>query len=80
MPQVYATATHIPTGEITRTLGPFESLHEARQAVGQAVEQMLTWSPDGQGGYQAEKYPTLWTVKGPVTPDTSGPPGGCPMC
>lgn len=36
MPQIYATATHIPSGEVTRTLGPFETLRaavvEAREA------------------------------------------------
>ena len=63
MPQIYATATHIPSGEVTRTLGPFESLHAARSAVVEVVGQVLLWERQSTGAFVAEKYPTLWVVE-----------------
>lgn len=63
MSQIYATATHIPSGEVTRTLGPFETRHAARVAVGETVAQLLTWERLNTGAYIAEKYPTLWVVE-----------------
>lgn len=63
MSSVYATATHIPTGEVTRTLGPFDSRHAAYVAVGEVVGQVLTWERQATGAYLAEKYPMLWTVE-----------------
>lgn len=41
MPQIYATATHLPSGEVTRTLDPFKTLHAARSAVVEVVGQTL---------------------------------------
>ena len=63
MSPVYATATHIPTGEVTRTLGPFDTRHAARVTVGEVVGQVLTWERLATGACLAEKYPTLWVVE-----------------
>lgn len=63
MSPVYATATHIPTGEVTRTLGPFVTRHAARVAVGEVVGQVLTWEHLTTGAFSAEKYPMLWVVE-----------------
>jgi hypothetical protein len=63
MSPVYATATHIPTGELTRTLGPFDMRHAACVAVGEVVGQVLTWERSTTGTYVAEKYPMLWVVE-----------------
>ena len=35
--RVYVMATHLPSGEVIRTLGSFETLHAARSAVVQVV-------------------------------------------
>ena len=63
MSPVYATSTHIPTGEVTRTLGPFDTRHAAYVAVGEVVGQVLTWERSTTGIYVAEKYPMLWVVE-----------------
>lgn len=63
MSPVYATATHIPTGELTRTLGPFDTRHAACVAMGEVVGQVLTWQRSTTGTYVAEKYPMLWVVE-----------------
>lgn len=41
MSQVYPTATHLSTGEVTRTLDSFETMHAARASVVKAVGQVL---------------------------------------
>ena len=56
-------AIHIPRGEVTRTLGPFEHLHTARSAVIDVVGQVLLWDQTGTGGFVAEKYSPLWVVE-----------------
>jgi hypothetical protein len=63
MSSVYATSTHIPTGEVTRTLSPFDTRHAACVAVGEVVGQVLTWERSAAGTYLAEKYPMLWVVE-----------------
>lgn len=63
MPPIYATATHIPSGEVTCTFGPFETLHAARVAVSETVDSLLTWEHMTIGGYAADNYPTLWVVE-----------------
>lgn len=78
MPQIYATATHLPTGEVTRTLGPFESLHAARSAVVEVVGQVLLWERQSTGAFVAEKYPTLWVVEAREAGTYPGAP--CPKC
>ena len=61
--QIYATATHLSTGEVVRTLGPFDTLHAARAAVVEAVGQVLLWERQDPGVFVAEKYPVLWRVE-----------------
>lgn len=63
MSPVYATATHIPTAEVTRTLGPFDTRHAARVAVGEVMGQGLTWERLATGAYIAQKCPALWVVE-----------------
>ncbi|KQR07202.1 hypothetical protein [Deinococcus sp. Leaf326] len=63
MLQAYAIATHLSTGEVTRTLGPFKTLHAARAAVVEVVGQVLIWERQGPGQFVAEKYPLLWRVE-----------------
>lgn len=65
--QIYATATHLSTGEVVRTLGPFETLHAARAAVVEAVGQVLLWERQRPGTFVAEKYPLLWKVEEQAT-------------
>jgi hypothetical protein len=77
MSRIYATATHVPSGEVTRTLGPFETLRAARAAVVESVGQVLVWERQSTGAFVAEKYPILWVVE--ARPE-SGPPGGCAIC
>ena len=77
MPQIYATATHISSGEVTRTLGPFESLHAARSAVVEVVGQVLLWERQSTGAFVAEKYPVLWVVE--ARSGDLRPPGPNPL-
>lgn len=66
------TTTHIPSGEVTRTLVPFETLHAARATVVESVGQVLIWERQSTGAFVAEKYSLLWLVE--ARPDL-GPPG-----
>lgn len=61
--QIYATATHLSTGEVVRTLGPFDTLHAARAAVIETVGQVLLWERQDPGVLVTEKYPLLWRVE-----------------
>ena len=63
MSQIYATATHLSTGEVVRTLGPFDTLHAARAAVVEAIGQVLLWKRQDSALFVAEKYPLLWRVE-----------------
>lgn len=68
---------HVPSGETTRRLGPFETAHEARTASGDDAGQLLTWERV-PGWWMAEKWPLQWQV--PVEedgPDEGGTCGGC---
>ncbi|KQR37703.1 hypothetical protein ASF71_14580 [Deinococcus sp. Leaf326] len=80
MSRIYATATHIPSGEVTRTLGPFEPLHAARAAVVASVGQVLIWERLTTGAFSAEKYPLLWVVEERLAPGAGYPGGTCPKC
>ena len=77
MPEIYATAKHLSTGEVIRTLGPFETHHAARSAVVEAVGQVLLWERQSTGAFVAQKDPTLWVVE--AWSGDPRPPGPNPL-
>ena len=79
VPEIYATAKHLSTGEVIRTLGPFETHHAARSAVVEAVGQVLLWERQSTGAFVAEKYPTLWVVGVRSEGGRAWPPGPNPL-
>lgn len=78
LPEIYATATHLLTGSVGETLGPFDTPHDACAAVIERVGHVLVWQRMSTGAYIAGKPPTLWRVE--VRVRTSWPPITCPLC
>ncbi|KQR18882.1 hypothetical protein [Deinococcus sp. Leaf326] len=76
MAAFYADVVHVPSGETTRRLGPFETAHEARTASVEDAGRPLIWERV-PGWWIAEKYPLQWQVQVPEAAST--PVEGRPM-